>query len=305
MNIKEFAGFYNSIKIDKYIEKESATIYHYTSSAGLKGIIENGKFRFTDRFYLNDKSEGVYILTLCIENIEHFDFLKDSNFRQVLLKKCQDRIKQPQRDNFYVYQCCFSLDEDSLCLWNYYTKTEGIKGYNLKINTIDLPDKIKPKLCDKTIYPSLHFGKVIYNKEKQIKILYKIIKLFFDYYNSNDSSYEEFVCEYLVDKIMCLGVFFKMECFKVENEFRLAFDLFLNDDNTYAVIKDKKEFYEKNGVFIPYVDIAFEKDLLIGVGVSPTLDYNASKESILRLAGSNYKNISSDTIYESKIPVRY
>ena len=190
-------------------------------------------------------------------------------------------------------------------MWNYYTKTEGIKGYNLKINTIDLPDKIKPKLCDKTISPSLRFGKVIYNKEKQIKILYKIIKLFFDYNNTDDSSYEEFVCEYLVDKIMCLGVFFKMDCFKVENEFRLAFDLFLNDDNTYAVIKNKQEFYEKNGVFIPYVDIAFEKDLLIGVGVSPTLDYNASKESILRLAGSNYKNISSDTIYESKIPVRY
>ena len=50
MNIKEFAGFYNSINVDKYIEKESDTIYHYTSSAGLKGIIENGKFRFTDRF---------------------------------------------------------------------------------------------------------------------------------------------------------------------------------------------------------------------------------------------------------------
>ena len=299
MKIVDFAKFYNNIKIDDYIEKDVSSVYHYTSPNGLSGIINN-----TDRFYLNDKTEGIYVLNLCIENIDRFDFL-DNRFRRVLQKKCEDRIEQPQRDSFYVYQCCFSTDKDSLCLWNYYTKSEGIKGYNIKINVDELASKITPTPYKEDKIPKLRYGKVIYDKEKQLKILYEIVKLFFDYNKKDTISGEYFVCEYLVDKIMNLGVFFKMDCFKVENEFRLVFDLFLNEDNTYAVIKDKQEFYEKNGVFIPYVDIPFNKELLTGICISPTLDYVATKESILRMTGSNYKNINVKTIYESEIPVRY
>ena len=33
------------------------TIYHYTNSVGLKGIIESGKFHFTNIWKLNDPSE--------------------------------------------------------------------------------------------------------------------------------------------------------------------------------------------------------------------------------------------------------
>ncbi|MBO5007452.1 MAG: DUF2971 domain-containing protein [Clostridia bacterium] len=304
MSIKKFVNFYNSIKVDEYIEKVRKPVYHYTSPAGLKGIVENGTFRFTDRFYLNDKTEGVYVLNLCVNNIKHFDFL-NNRFKKVFIDKCNIRIKQPQRNNFYVYQCCFSVDKDSLCLWNYYTKSEGIKGYNLKINTTDLPNKIKPELYDNDRSPKLRFGKVIYDKIRQLELLYEIIKQFFEFCQKDAISGEQFICDYLVDKIMHLGTFFKMDCFEIEHEYRLVFDLFLQDDGTYAVIKNKQKFYEKNGVFVPCVDISFEKDLLIGIGVSPTLDYCAAKKSVLRMTGSNYENISSDTIYESQIPVRY
>lgn len=304
MDIKDFAKFYNSIKVDEYIEKSIHPIYHYTSPAGFLGIINSGRLRFTDRLYLNDKTEGTYVLSLCIENIDFFDFL-DDKFKQVFLEKCKKRIEKPQRDRFFVYQCCFSADKDSLCLWNYYTKSDSIKGYNLQFDVKDISNKIKPASYDENRAPKLRWGKVVYNKEEQLSIIYKIVKQFFEYNKTDKISGEHFVCEYLVDKIVYLGAFFKMDCFKVENEFRLVFDLFLNEDNTYAVIKDKQEFYEKNGVFIPYVDIRFKKDLLIGIGISPTLDYEATKESILRMTGTNYKNINTEAIYESEIPVRY
>lgn len=304
MEMKDFVKFYNSIKVDDYIDKNVPFIYHYTSPAGLSGIIKNSKLRFTDRFYLNDKTEGIYVIKLCLDNIDFFDFLTD-DFKKAFIKKCNQRIEQPQRDRFYVYQCCFSIDKDSLCLWNYYTKTEGIKGYNIKINVVDLADKIIPTPYNKDRVPKLRYGKVIYSEQKQLEILYKIVNLFFEYNKTDMISGEDFVCEYLVDKIMYLGVFFKKPCFEVENEFRLVLDLFLNDDNTYAVIKDKQEFFEKNGVFIPYVDIPFKNELLTGICVSPTLDYTATKESILRMSGNHYKNIRTNTIYESEIPVRY
>lgn len=304
MDIVDFAKFYNSIKFDEYIDKNVPYIYHYTSPNGFLGIINSGKLRFTDRFFLNDKTEGIYVLNLCIENINRFDFL-DDKFKQVFSEKCKERIMQPQYDDFYVYQCCFSTDNDSLCLWNYYTKSERIKGYNIKIDTKNLSDKIIPTPHKKNKFPKLRYGKVVYSKEKQLEILYKTVKRFFDYYQKNNTQNVSFIIKYLIDKIMYIGSFFKMDCFEIENEFRLVFELYLDDDNSYVAIKEKQEFFEKNGVFIPYIDIPFENNLLTGICISPTLDYKATKESILRMMGNRYKNINANTIYESKIPVRY
>ena len=67
-----------------------------------------------------------------------------------------------------------------------------------------------------------------------------------------------------------------------------GYDLYLEENNTYAVIKDEQHFYEKNGIFVPYVDLGFKQEYLIGVGISPTLDFEATKESILRITGAKY-----------------
>lgn len=304
MNGVNFVKFYNSIKVDDYIDKEVKNIFHYTSPLGFSAMIENNTLRFTDRFYLNDKSEGIYVLKLCIENIDTFAFLTD-DFKKAFLKECNKRINQPQTSRFFVYQCSFSMDEDSLCLWNYYTKSDGIKGYNLKFDANNLSKNILISPYKDDMVPELRYGKVIYEKERQLEILFDIVEKFFNYAKKDTDLGVAFLSSYLVDKIMYLGVFFKMPCFSIENEYRLAYDLYLKADNKYAVIKDKQKFYEKNGIFIPYLDLHFDEKTLIGVGVSPTLDYEATQKSILRIMGAKYSNINKNTIHESKIPVRY
>ena len=44
-------------------EETPKEIYHDTSTKGLKGIIEHKHLWFTDRFCLNDMSEGYYVLS--------------------------------------------------------------------------------------------------------------------------------------------------------------------------------------------------------------------------------------------------
>ncbi len=56
----EFCKFYNNLKID--VDTEVDAVYHYTSANALLSIIQKRELRFTDRFYLNDKSEGTYVL---------------------------------------------------------------------------------------------------------------------------------------------------------------------------------------------------------------------------------------------------
>ncbi|MBA4685736.1 MAG: hypothetical protein H2184_01160 [Candidatus Galacturonibacter soehngenii] len=54
----------NAITYRNFIENKAMNIYHYTSSSAAGEIIKKSKLRFTDRDYLYDSSEGIYILEL-------------------------------------------------------------------------------------------------------------------------------------------------------------------------------------------------------------------------------------------------
>lgn len=66
---KEFIKLYNSFRY-KGIEKSQGVIYHYTSPEGLKGIFDTSSLFATDMYFLNDSSEGVYVISLIEENID-------------------------------------------------------------------------------------------------------------------------------------------------------------------------------------------------------------------------------------------
>lgn len=95
--------------------------YHYTSPEAAKSILGYGKLRLTDRYYLNDYSEGRYVLQLCLDNIDTL-IPNNEKLKKYFMKILDERKYCVQRDDFYVYQCSFSMKRDSLCMWNYYTK---------------------------------------------------------------------------------------------------------------------------------------------------------------------------------------
>lgn len=297
----KFCKHINSAKIVCNSEKVTE-IYHYTSPEAAKSILGYGKLRLTDRYYLNDYSEGRYVLQLCLDNI---DILIPNNekLKKYFMKILDERKYCVQRDDFYVYQCSFSMKRDSLCMWNYYTKGEGIQGYCMRFsfdNTKDIGSQIlKPQITFKDKEQRIYAGKIIYNKEQQLEIVKGLI----DYFLSFDiESKEDFVLSYLVDKIVQQGIFFKKECFSVEEEYRLAIIQNVDDDGKFYAIKDKREFCVKNGMFVPYVDISFLAEKLTEIMMSPTLEEEIVKQSIKMLCANKYKNI---TIVPSEIPVRY
>lgn len=297
------------MKLNEIIPSNDIPIYHYTSPAGFRGIIENHTLRFTDRNFLNDFSEGIYVMDLCIDNI---DLLMPSNekFRKELLKKCKERKESPQTDNFYVYQCSFSTDKDSLCLWNYYTKGDNIQGYNLCFKSEEL--RVKLKLMSNMIdgrLPEIWSGKVVYDKNSQLDILKEIINRFYDFSEKNDNNHQHcpFTTNFLVDKLMIAGIFFKKKCFEIEKEYRFVLDLHMNESlGEFTMIKEDQKYYEKNGMLIPYVDIKFELDALAGIGISPTLDLATTTNSIYRATMKDFPQIKkSNAVIKSDIPVRY
>lgn len=297
----------NRMKICDLIPDSGELIYHYTSPSGFKGIIENKTIRFTDRFFLNDASEGRYIMDLCIENIDTL-VSKHGELKEELLRQLSKRQNNPQRDDFYVYQCSFSKDKDSLALWNYYTKGNNIQGYNLCFASNELYSSIElESILDSKKLPAIWGGDVIYKKEKQLEIVKRVVDEFFDFSEKEGHHQYQLTISLLVDKLMLVGIFFKKECFNIENEYRMVMDLHI-DKNTgmFTAISSEQKFYEKNGFLTPYLDVGFDANALKEIRISPTLDMETTRNSIYRATAKLYPHIRKyNLVNQSDIPVRY
>lgn len=308
---RQIAKKFNSIKLDNYndyLQEENDGIYHYTAPNTFGIIIKDNTLRFTDRLFLNDISEGSYVLEVCLKMIEKklLEENIDKQFYEQLKQECQRKIPNPNILNFHTYQISFSFDKDNLALWNYYTKGNDMGGFNLKFNSKNLIKSLNEDLKEskkQSDFPMAYGGKVVYEKETQMRIVEDIISKFKPLYDQ--VSDKEHVVELLVRKILIIGTFFKKDCFKFENEYRIVLDLYLDDDGKFKTIDKEKEFFEKNGYLIPYVDLKWKQEALIGITVSPTLEFEGIKRSILNVTDGKYSNINDESIHNSDIPVRY
>lgn len=106
-------------------------IYHYTSAGGLQGILENGTLRFTNIRYMNDKSEVLAGLQkyfeIAFKNISKHE--QDYFLKSILGVNSIEELWDNMQE--YIFICCFSLSNDELSLWNYYTKDAANQGYSI------------------------------------------------------------------------------------------------------------------------------------------------------------------------------
>ncbi len=315
--MKQFQNYLNisnGILYDLSNCNDSETmIYHYTGIDGFKSIIENSTLRFTDRFFLNDYTEGYYVLDLFKDNID--TILQEINLIQekdYFLKECQNYKNKIEENYFKIYQMSFSLDKDSLCLWNYYTKGDCIKGFNIGFTIKELLNCIELDLKNEEKKPYIFCGKVEYDKKQQIEKITNYISRFYNSMVEDNKHKPNFSTlnphqfknrfESILSRLILLGTFFKSPCFSVENEYRLAIDLHI-DKGEFSALNNKRNFFNRNGVLVPYVDLTFPTDKIKSIMISPTYDYESTQRNI-KLFLEN-KNIDNINIEKSSIPVRY
>lgn len=304
--IQELVNMSNKIMVENNIKDNGKSIYHYTSPLGLQSIIKCQTMRFTDRDYLNDASEGIYVLNLCIKRAK--EIMKNApEFLAEFENYCKARLNNPPKSNFHIFQCSFSTEKDSLCLWNYYTKGDSIKGYNLKFS----PKQLKEAFVFDSNFstgnvPHVYSGQVIYDENEQLKILKNVVDKFYEFSTEKKHINMKEVIEFLLDKILFIGTFFKNTCFKVEKEFRLVIGLHLDKYGNYFAIKEEQKFMERDGIFIPFTDIEFKPEALIGITISPTLDGESALKSLKRITAGKFENLKKESNFSnSQIPVRY
>ena len=172
--------------------------------------------------------------------------------------------------------------------------------------------KFDIKYIDDFIHPDtknnikFYYGKVCYDEETQINIIKKIVSDFKDS-SLYDEKYTDFITAYCVDKLIMQGIFFKKPCFDIENEFRIATDLYIEfgediEDAHFVAINNVRGKYKRYDYQIPYVDLEFNQAAFGGICLSPTLGQEKAKK---KLESALKKYSITNCITTSDIPVRY
>lgn len=303
---KEINHITSTLKKDLENEKTKyfGHIFHYTSTKGLKGILETGKIWFSNSKFLNDSSENNYIYTLFpktpkirSEKVLDEDFFKlITNIANSYIINYYCDIDNNRWWTDHVYVASFSKDKDNLGLWNYYTKNQNAVGYNLGFTTMPF-DNINSK------YFKFIHGEVIYEPEIQINLIINILLKYNDLYVKykdkliNDCEEKQFFIKTFIDILELHNIFFKPIAYSEENEYRCAV---YNIKNHMPITP---QIRITNDLLLPYYEIEFERTLFDSIRISPTSNPILHKQNLEIFCILNrYKNIN---IYPSNIPKRY
>lgn len=309
-----------------------APLWHYTSGNGLMGIVRNdtcehGKmhFWFTRSDCLNDPSEGKHIKDLYKSTCK--SLLQEGKISLSFFEQIKDleasnhqfiNFPIPPRDGCThesvldcvacdAFICCFSLKEDSLDMWRYYSKGDG--GYGLKCAPF-LFDKYKEyehsDYEKDAIFSMIRAYKVIYQNAEKEAILREIILDTYSAYQNETITGAEKVENAQGFIRYALKIFqfqFKHECYATEQEYRFVFYRPYSKPKTLENELPPVNFRSQNGVIVPYIDIVVENgaSYLSEVLISPFIENDfvlATTHEYLDCCGF------SCTTRQSTLPVR-
>lgn len=292
------------------------SLFHYTSIHGLQGILNNKTLHFTNITYMNDRDEIIAGLDSIAKNIDEPEKTQSELYSFLLENQAN------------VFVCCFSLDNDSLPMWNYYTKEITNQGFNIEFSDKKLVESLlRLNLGLDGCYFS--FGTVDYSKDNNseysniiITEIGRLVKEWFTHLfnpkSEEDSNkrenfselpiyfYNGSTCSFDKSCVENFLYYIKRDCFKQEQEFRIVITV-----PDYLLPKLKEcgiyKFRISNGVLVPYLELKFSEEVVKSITISPTVKSDLIEFSIKDfLSYSNFEvKDFSNFIRHSKIPVRF
>ena len=236
----------------------SEVFYHYTSRAGLEGILTSGGLRATNRLNMNDEGELVYAIRIMYEVLEEVGQRRDlpsivgslAHWSRVNL----DRILSEAIDNSSSYCACLSVSPDDESQWRRYAD-EG-NGFAIGFNMHQILNAQGPRLKDGL--PFLLCAPVTYEEGKQRDLPRRLVEAgirdmqTFLAKCSQDSerltALRDRVMKEIVVCIVTLIDFIKAPKYASEREMRL----FLDPGDGTMKARDV-QYYDRAGQSIPYI----------------------------------------------------
>jgi hypothetical protein len=223
---------------DKYL-------YHYTSQAGLLGIIQNRALWATNLLFLNDSMEVNHAIQMIQENTEKLD-KELSPEESKFLKKLSNNFSKfntPAYQNFGgIYTCSFSGNKDLLSQW---------RGYCPDGSGFSIGFDFKSSLGYLVEEQDFILVKCEYDKIKQIKMIDEFLERVLGYFHESEINVGEidYVLNLKVwDDFLALAPILKHPKFEQEEEWRLV-------SRPKSVILNNMKFRTGKSMLVPYMEI--------------------------------------------------
>ncbi len=276
-------------------------LYHYTSSNGLYGIIEKQELHCSHINFLNDPTEGSYfdeLLNSIISQSSELQNIHDTLFNRSYQERYGDALE--------IYIASFSESQDSLPMWNYYSKGNG---YNIEISVDDLINLNQNEglaiECVKMIYDEqtqkkelVEFIESHKSTASKMERIYKTLSKVTSEKEYDEISYEQNQLDQVYnDALDSFKIKFKHPAFKDEKEVRLV----ITENGFFDGFK--KFRLTGNGTIVPYFPLALDlKSCVVSITSHPL-------NSVIQFEGARRyisSKIHGQTIHfkKSSIPFR-
>ncbi|MGN0642988.1 MAG: DUF2971 domain-containing protein [Huintestinicola sp.] len=311
----------------------SSTVFHYTSEAGLMGILGKNKMKlhFTKADSVNDINEGTDIikhLITALNNLKDSGKLSDSEYNYIksnlsfpyapYIFNFSSEKKKSNGDYGCLpsepYIMCFSEEKDSLPMWNYYCSS-GQLGYSLEIDINYLQNKVFQKLSEYKV--DFNVGAVEYSDIKKVNFFTKEIDEIFNHniYNSNrtlvinlsgkKTNINEALFSQIKEFINKYKFLVKDSAFMYEKEIRAIISVPNGNESFQSKYLN---FKTRNGYLIPYLEITIDedfRDIVKSVRIGPLANYELAERNLKMYLNHNGYTELAKNIVPSDIPIRF
>ncbi|MBU1313596.1 MAG: DUF2971 domain-containing protein [Alphaproteobacteria bacterium] len=170
--LSAFSGFSKSI-VEKIYKDQiiPASLFHYTSAAGLIGIVSNHTIWFSDAIFMNDGSEATYGLSVFSAVINEF-MADKSDAEKNAAEALQDQVKAALRF-FQPIIFCMSARNNLLNQWRDYGR--DIVPYCIEFDMAEF-ENWQGRQCNFPIFVT----KVVYDAAQQRSLTLELIEAIYN-----------------------------------------------------------------------------------------------------------------------------
>lgn len=227
------------------------TVWHYTDSAGLLGILSSNTLWATDARFLNDAAEVRYGIDLVARTLQDLDLRTRQNATTAFIFALLDPDQGPLRgwltEALRPFVTCFCSAGDLLSQWRAYASHDEFGGYAIGFT----PPGALPAWAQTAPNP-LALRRVIYEENTQQRICQELLAPLVAHLDEapDDRVHQDSFAAELVNGIAEISTWCKHPAFAEEKEWRLTYDR-LQDQNPLPV-----SHRASRGLLVPYVTLA-------------------------------------------------
>jgi hypothetical protein len=275
------------------------TLFHYTTAAGLLGILQDANIWATDLRFLNDAQESIYardIVVGAVEGMEnpvrnpsHFAHENGENAIEEYARYQELVLRGLKGSEFGVYVACFCESGDLLSQWRGYGRDHG---YAIEITKEALRDSVGGM---PTYSPATGLFKVQYGLDAANEISGKAIEEMAGY-NLNHPGVKAHFSAMAISSMLAQV---KHPGFTEEEEWRLVVGLEVVGAPTSG--PGATLFRATPMAIVPYLKIPLRCESIVSIRVGPGENAEVRASGIRRILTTLG---SSATVTHSEVPLR-